>query len=135
MARTFLKLSAACALALSLAACVTPGERAVGGAVVGGGAGAAIGAGVAGPQGALVGGLAGATTGAVVGAATAPGAARPPFAYEEYWPGCPDWRERVTVRSSSDAYTCVDRRGYFRPRRGLVEPRIQETPVLIEQGY
>ncbi len=131
MRQTVLRLSAACAIALSLAACNTAGERAAGGALVGGAFGAGIGAAAAGPHGALVGGLAGATTGAVVGAATTP-EPRPAFVYEEYFPGCPSWRA-ATVRSSSDVHTCVDERGYFRPRRGLVQPRYEE-PYLY-RGY
>ena len=60
-------LSAAAALALSLAACGTdPGERAVSGGLIGAGAGAAIGAAAGDPgAGALIGGVAGAATGAL----------------------------------------------------------------------
>jgi hypothetical protein len=71
------KLMVLCVAALGavpLAACNTtdPGDRAVGGAVLGGAAGALIGGAATGrPGGALVGGLVGATTGAVVGASTA----------------------------------------------------------------
>ena len=57
---------AAGALTLSMAACNTPGERAVGGAAIGGLAGAAIGA----------------AGGAIVGASTAP--ARPACPYGTY---------------------------------------------------
>jgi hypothetical protein len=72
------KLMVLCLVALSavpLAACNTtnPGDRAVGGALLGGAAGALIGGAATGrPGGAVVGGLVGATTGAVVGASTAP---------------------------------------------------------------
>lgn len=60
-------------LALSVAACNTPGERAVGGAAVGGLAGAAIGGAATGrASGALAGAAVGAAGGAIVGAATAP---------------------------------------------------------------
>ena len=55
----------ASALTLSVAGCYTPGERALGGAAIGGLAGAAIG-------GAATGGAIGAAGGAMVGAATAP---------------------------------------------------------------
>lgn len=61
------------AMALSLGACNTPQDRAVGGAALGGLTGAAIGGAATGRAGgALVGGLVGAAGGAVVGAATAP---------------------------------------------------------------
>ena len=63
---------AAGAMALSVAACNTPGERAAGGAVIGGLAGAAIGgAATSRAGGALAGAAVGAAGGAVVGAATA----------------------------------------------------------------
>jgi osmotically inducible lipoprotein OsmB len=63
---------AAGAMALSVAACNTPGERAAGGAVIGGLAGAAIGGAATGrTSGALAGAAVGAAGGAVVGAATA----------------------------------------------------------------
>jgi hypothetical protein len=62
------------AATLSLAGCYTPGERAAGGAIIGGLGGAAIGAaasgGLAGP--ALAGAAIGAASGAIIGAATAP---------------------------------------------------------------
>ena len=64
---------AAGALTLSMAACNTPGERAVGGAAIGGLAGAAIGGAATGRgSGALAGAAIGAAGGAVVGAATTP---------------------------------------------------------------
>ena len=64
---------AAASLTLSIAACTTPGERAVGGAAVGGLAGAAIGGAATGRAGgALAGAAIGAAGGAMVGAATAP---------------------------------------------------------------
>jgi osmotically inducible lipoprotein OsmB len=57
----------------SLAACNTPGERAAGGALIGGAAGAAIGGLATGRiGGAVVGGVIGAAGGAIVGGATAP---------------------------------------------------------------
>ena len=63
---------AAGAMALSVAACNTPGERAAGGAVIGGLAGAAIGGAATGRAGgALAGAAVGAAGGAVVGAAPA----------------------------------------------------------------
>jgi osmotically inducible lipoprotein OsmB len=72
---------AAGALTLSAAACNTPGERAVGGAAIGGLAGAAIGGAATGRgSGALAGAAIGAAGGAIVGAATAP----PPCPYGSY---------------------------------------------------
>ena len=66
--KKILSVVAAGALALSVTACNTPGERAAGGAVIGGLAGAAIGGAATGrTSGALAGG------GAIVGASTAPG--------------------------------------------------------------
>jgi hypothetical protein len=66
-------LAAAGALTLSTTACYTPGERAVGGAAIGGLAGAAVGAAATGrASGALAGAAVGAAGGAIVGAATAP---------------------------------------------------------------
>jgi hypothetical protein len=64
---------AAGALMLSMAACNTPGERALGGAAIGGVAGAAIGGAATGRAGgALAGAAIGAAGGAIVGGATAP---------------------------------------------------------------
>jgi hypothetical protein len=64
---------AAGALALSVTACNTPGERAAGGAVVGGLAGAAIGGAATGRgSGVATGAAIGAVSGAVIGAATTP---------------------------------------------------------------
>jgi osmotically inducible lipoprotein OsmB len=64
---------AAGTLTLSTVACNTPGERAVGGAAIGGLAGAAIGGAATGRAGgALAGAAVGAAGGAIVGAATAP---------------------------------------------------------------
>jgi hypothetical protein len=64
---------AAGALTLSATACVTPTERAVGGAALGGLAGAAIGGAATGrTSGALAGAAVGAAGGAIVGAATSP---------------------------------------------------------------
>lgn len=69
-----LVVGVALACALSLAGCYSPGERAAGGAVIGGLGGAAVGAavsgGLAGP--AIAGAAIGAASGAIIGAATAP---------------------------------------------------------------
>jgi hypothetical protein len=62
-------------LALGLSACsdpYDPGQRAVGGGLLGAGAGAAIGGLAGGGNGALAGGLLGGAVGAVGGAATTP---------------------------------------------------------------
>lgn len=69
-----LLLTTVVAMAAPLMACNSPGERAAGGAVIGGLGGAGIGALASGGRaGATLGGAAlGAATGAVVGAATAP---------------------------------------------------------------
>ncbi len=68
-------------LALGLGACTdpySPGQRAVGGGVIGGLGGAGIGALAGGGKGALIGGLAGTAVGAGAGAATTP---RPAYGY------------------------------------------------------
>ncbi len=65
---------AATGLALGLSACdpYSPGQRAVGGGLLGAGAGAAIGGLAGGGHGAAIGALAGGGLGAVGGAATTP---------------------------------------------------------------
>ena len=65
---------AAAGMALGLAGCdpYNPGDRAVGGGLIGAGAGAAIGGIAGGGRGAGIGALAGAGVGAVGGAATTP---------------------------------------------------------------
>ncbi|WP_424361555.1 hypothetical protein [Methylocystis parvus] len=72
--KKILLLTAAAAIAAPLAGCNSPGERAAGGAVIGGLGGAGIGALASGGRagGTLAGAAVGAATGAVVGAATAP---------------------------------------------------------------
>jgi hypothetical protein len=67
-------LATVLATALPLFACNSPGDRAAGGAVIGGLGGAGIGALASGGRagGTLAGAAIGAATGAVVGAATAP---------------------------------------------------------------
>jgi hypothetical protein len=65
-----------------LAACNTPGERAAGGALVGGATGAAIGAAAGGSHGALAGAAIGAVGGAAVGAASSPRCAQ--YGYDAY---------------------------------------------------
>ncbi|MGJ3262785.1 MAG: hypothetical protein ACFE0R_06080 [Salinarimonas sp.] len=83
--KRFATLLAAGTLAFSVGACTTPGERAVGGALIGGAGGAAVGSAVAGPgnrgEGALIGGALGAGAGAIIGAGTAPAASGCPRGY------------------------------------------------------
>lgn len=65
-------LASVALMGLSVAACNTPSERGVGGALIGGATGAAIGGLATGRAGgALVGGLIGAAAGGVIGASTA----------------------------------------------------------------
>src|ERR1700730_13146501 len=74
----------AAALVLGLAGCTNPydpGQRAVGGGLLGAGAGAAIGGAVGGGHGAALGAAIGGATGAVTGAATTPPPPPPPGAY------------------------------------------------------
>ncbi|MBN9083518.1 MAG: hypothetical protein BGP04_14905 [Rhizobiales bacterium 62-17] len=93
--KKFALAGAALAAVLSLAACNTPGERAAGGAVIGGAGGALVGAAVSGGSagGTLAGAAIGAAGGAVIGANTAP----------RYGYGCRRWGynyygRRVCVR-------------------------------------
>ncbi len=74
MIRKISLLTAAAAMTLGLAACdpYSPGQRAVGGGLLGAGAGAAIGGLAGGGSGAGIGALAGGALGAVGGAATTP---------------------------------------------------------------
>ena len=77
---------AAAALTLSVAACYTPEERALGGAAIGGVAGAAIGGAATGRgSGALAGAAIGAAGGAIVGGATAPRNPCPYGTYRDRW--------------------------------------------------
>ena len=70
-------------LGLGLAGCnpYDPGQRAVGGGLLGAGAGAAIGGIAGGGKGAGIGALGGAALGAVGGAVTTPNAPPPPGGY------------------------------------------------------
>jgi osmotically inducible lipoprotein OsmB len=80
--RTIMTAIAASTLMLSMGACTTPGERAAGGAVIGGVTGAAVGGAATGrTSGALAGAAVGAAGGAIVGASTAP---RSPCPYGTY---------------------------------------------------
>jgi hypothetical protein len=80
----------ALAATLGLCACTDPydpGQRAVGGGLLGAGAGAAIGGLAGGGRGAATGALIGGAAGAVGGAVTTPRPAPPPPAYSSYPPG------------------------------------------------
>jgi osmotically inducible lipoprotein OsmB len=98
MRRTTTTAIAVLALAAGLAACNSPGERAVGGALIGGGSGALVGGALGGRRGALAGAGIGAAGGAIVGAATTPqpvyGEPRPIYVepepvYRQPRPRCP----------------------------------------------
>ena len=72
------------ALLLGLAACTNPydpGQRALGGGLIGAGAGAAIGAAAGGGTGAAIGAATGGALGAITGAATTPPPPPPPPGY------------------------------------------------------
>jgi hypothetical protein len=74
----------ALALALGLSACSNPydpGQRAVGGGLIGAGAGAAIGGAAGGGKGAAIGAASGGALGAVGGAATTPPPPPPQYRY------------------------------------------------------
>jgi osmotically inducible lipoprotein OsmB len=84
--RKIITAIAAGALTLSIAACETSGERAVGGGAIGGLAGAAIGGATTGRAGgALAGGAIGAAGGAIVGSATAPRRGCPHGTFRDRW--------------------------------------------------
>ena len=80
-------------LTATLTACNSPGERAVGGALIGGGGGALVGGALGGGRGALIGAGIGAAGGAIVGASTAPqpyyGAPQRVYAEPRRPRGCP----------------------------------------------
>src|SRR5215471_14878648 len=83
MTRSLAASGIAAGLILALAACTNPydpGQRAVGGGLLGAGAGAAIGGAVGGGHGAAVGAAIGGATGALTGAATTPPPPPPPQA-------------------------------------------------------
>ena len=82
MKKTKMATVAALGLALGLGACsdpYDPGQRAVGGGLLGAGTGAAVGAIAGGGRGAAIGALAGGALGAGAGAATTP--QRPAYGY------------------------------------------------------
>lgn len=90
-------------LALPLAGCYSPQDRALGGAALGGTAGAVIGGLATGKAGgALAGGAIGAVGGAMIGAATAPRDYAPPpppaSRYRDCWE---DYYGRTTCRETT----------------------------------
>jgi hypothetical protein len=99
---------------LSLAACTNPydpGQRAVGGALLGAGTGAAIGGLAGGGRGAATGALIGGAVGAVGGAATTPQPGPPPGYYAPSgYPQSPDYYPR----QSPDYYPRPMPPGYYR---------------------
>ena len=92
MRRLIVPSVAGAGMILALASCTNPydpGQRAVGGGLLGAGAGAAIGGAVGGGHGAALGAAIGGATGAVTGAATTPAPPPPPPGYG-YPPGYGD---------------------------------------------
>ena len=92
MKRSCLAGAAILTIVVGLTACTNPydpGQRALGGAVLGAGTGAAIGAVAGGGQGAAIGALAGGAIGAVGGAATTPPAPYYHTAQPGYYPPYP----------------------------------------------
>lgn len=90
MTRFIFPAALALGMAVSLGGCsdpYDPGQRAVGGGVIGAGAGAAIGGLAGGGSGALAGGLLGGAVGALGGAATAP--ERPRYYQQPSYPPPP----------------------------------------------
>jgi hypothetical protein len=88
MKRSIARGAGAAGLLLALAACTNPydpGQRAVGGGLLGAGTGAAIGAAAGGGHGAALGAAIGGGLGAITGAATTP--APPPRGAYYYGPG------------------------------------------------
>jgi hypothetical protein len=82
MQRSLAPLAAALGLTLALSACTDPydpGQRAVGGGLLGAGAGAAIGGLAGGGTGAAAGALIGGAAGAIGGVATTPRPPRPAY--------------------------------------------------------
>jgi hypothetical protein len=88
MKRQIVPVAAVLGMALALSACTDPydpGQRALGGGLIGAGTGAAIGGIAGGGRGAAAGALIGGAVGAVGGAATTP--ERPPPGYYSAPPG------------------------------------------------
>jgi osmotically inducible lipoprotein OsmB len=70
MKKTLINILAVTIIAGGVSACYSPGDRAVGGAVLGGASGALIGGALGGGRGALLGGGIGVASGAIIGANT-----------------------------------------------------------------
>jgi hypothetical protein len=90
MHRAFVSAAAGFGLVLAVAACTdpySPGQRAVGGGVLGAGTGAAIGALAGGGRGAATGALIGGGVGAVGGAVTTPNRPAPQYYAPQPQPG------------------------------------------------
>lgn len=99
---------------LSVAGCTNPydpGQRAVGGALLGAGSGAAIGGIAGGGRGAAVGALIGGVGGAAVGAATTPAPPPSNYGYAQPAPGY--------ARPAP---------GYYQPAPGYYQPAPQPAP-------
>ena len=105
---TKLTVCAALIGALSVGACTNPydpGQRALGGGLLGAGAGAGLGAIVGGGQGAAIGALAGGALGAVGGAATTPQAPQQRY-YQQ-----PGYQQQPVYQQQQAP-------GYYQPRYG-----------------
>ena len=88
MQRSVAAIVAALGMTLAVSACTDPydpGQRAVGGGLLGAGAGAAIGGLAGGGRGAAAGALIGGAAGAAVGAATAPRQHQPSINRRQYY--------------------------------------------------
>jgi osmotically inducible lipoprotein OsmB len=72
MKKSLINILAVTVIAGGVSACTSPGDRAVGGAVLGGASGALIGGALGGGRGALLGGGIGVASGAIIGANTRP---------------------------------------------------------------
>lgn len=114
-----LMIAALCGVSLLAAGCNTPGERALGGAAVGGLLGAGVGGIAGGGRGAVIGGALGAGTGAIIGAGTAPRPAyyeaRPSYypSYDRYRQPDVIYEERYPARGPYGAYPYRSRSDYY----------------------
>ena len=115
-----LMLAAICGVSLLAAGCNTPGERALGGAAVGGLLGAGIGGVAGGGKGAAIGAALGAGSGAIIGAGTAPRATTYYETSPTYYPSYdryvqPDvvYEERLPARGPYGAYPYRSRSDYY----------------------
>lgn len=112
------------AAGLGLGACSNPydpGQRAVGGGVLGAGTGAALGAIAGGGRGAAIGALAGGALGAVGGAATTPnGPERQPYYAPQpgYQQGYPPGYRPGYQSGYQPTYEQAPPPGYYQPRYG-----------------